>query len=171
MREARRLDSPSPAKPDDIGRGVTQDWYREALRRGVRKRGNPPNHANRQRGRHARFGDTRSFIAGTANGLKRRGNSQLRRRRGKRAQKAGQPEEAWRAKSDAEGTEGTRSLSERPKGTMRSSELFVHHGERREPQGFRRSHLRSTFCSPERCAGISRIPAFHFASRCSSTMP
>ncbi len=147
MRESRRLESPSPAKPDDIGRGVTQDRYREALRRGVTKRGDPPTHANRQRGTHARFGDTRDSIAGIANGLKRRGNSHLRRRRGRRAQKAGQPEEAWRAKSDAEGTGGTRSLSEMPKGSMRFMELFVHHGERREPQGYRRFHLRGNHCT------------------------
>jgi len=80
------------------------------------KPGQPGDHANRQRLRHARFGDTRNSIAGTANGLKGRGNSQLRRRRGKRALKAGQPEDAWRAKPDASGTGGTRSLIDRPKG-------------------------------------------------------
>jgi hypothetical protein len=116
MREPGRLGTPSPAKPDASEQGATHVSERQALQGGVRNRGNLAYHANRQRLRHARFGDTRNSIAGTANGLKLRGNLQLRRRRGKRALKTGQPEDAWRTKADASGSGGTRSLIDRPKG-------------------------------------------------------
>jgi len=83
MRDSRRLGTPSPAKPEVQNEGQPEDCIRSAAG-GVRKRGNSPNHLNRQRGRHARVGATRGSMAGTTEGLKGRGNPELRRRRGSR---------------------------------------------------------------------------------------
>lgn len=102
MRESRRLGAPSPVKPEVQNKGQPEDCIRSAAG-GVRNRGNPGNRLNRQRGRHERVGATRGHMAGTAEGLKGRGNPELRRRRGSRVRGTGQPGNAGLAQAEDEG--------------------------------------------------------------------
>jgi len=79
-----------------------------------------------------RFGATRKSITGTVNGLKARGNSQLRRRRGQRMQRTGQPGDAQQAKQEDAGEEATRNLIKKLNGTMLDPRICK--GIRRTPE-------------------------------------
>jgi len=90
MRDSRRLETPSPVKPEMQKLGQPGDSS-EALRRkwGEGATWSSTKPATRK---DARFGATRRSSAGTANGLKIRGNPEIRRRRGRWVRTRGNPE-------------------------------------------------------------------------------
>jgi hypothetical protein len=59
IRESRRLEARSLAKPEDAERGETRELHLQASHGGVRKRGNSRNHLNQRRGRCEIRGDSK----------------------------------------------------------------------------------------------------------------
>ena len=104
MRGSRRLETPSPVKPEmqDLGRpGDSSEALRRKWRNGATRARRKP--AARK---DARFGATRRPFAGTAKGLKIRGNPENRRRRGRLGAEYGatrrrKPGQAGRCRGEA----------------------------------------------------------------------
>jgi hypothetical protein len=74
MRGSRRLGAPSPAKPEMQDEGKPEACIESVARGEVRKTGRPGESPKPATRKDAKFGATRKSIAGTAKGLRKRGN-------------------------------------------------------------------------------------------------